>query len=740
MKKCKSLILVLFLFLTTQQIFASHIVGLRITYEYVNAGNYKFKLKLYRDCSGIPAPTAPVVCFRSISNCATAFTSILAMDSANSGFPVPFNSCSVVGPTFCTGGNIFAFEEYNYYGSVTVPLCNDWIVSYSECCRNPAITNIAGAGGYGAYVETRFNNLDYPGNSSPEFNAVPVNYYCAGIPSLVDYSAYDPDGDSLSYEFSPIQDGQCMTGATGAIPYINPLTYMQPLATLVPTTFDPFTGQINFTPSAIQISVIGFKVNEYRNGVLIGSVRRDDEVVVVGAFANPDTIAGTVYYDLNSNNVFDGSDFYSSGTLVHMGTGNTYASTFINGKYLFQTVAGSFDVDIPNPPLYTIPNPALYTVNTSGGGTFYGGNDFALQPVPNMNDLKVSLNHSSAPVPGQLYPIIITYDNVGSTNQTNVDVQLTLDPELAFVSSTPVPTNVNGNMITWNFPSLNMFSGGIIYVDALTDTLALLGDSVYCTATITPVAGDITPTDNSDSFWDIIQSSFDPNYKAVSPEGDLNLSFVTNQDWLTYTIYFQNLGTAAANFVKVSDLIDYDLNLGSFELVAASKACVVGLVSPNRLEFSFYNMNLPPAIIDEPHSHGFVEFRIKCQPGLNIGKYISNNAQIVFDFNPPVYTNTVVNLIVGPTSVNENPESIFHLNVFPNPATNYFEVELTNDRIETTTLQVHNILGGIVYENKYLLKNGFNVLRVPVSEMRSGIYFLELSKHDGRSVVKVIAH
>lgn len=740
MKKIKLFTAVLFLSLCTLHIQASHIVGLRITYDYVSPNVYLFKLKLYRDCSGIPAPISPLLCFHSASACSPDFTYPLVMDTLNSGFPVPFNSCASVGATFCQGGLIFAFEEYNYNALITVPSCSDWSVSFYECCRNAAITNLANPGGPGAYIETLFDNLNYPTNSSPEFNAVPINYYCAGVPSVVDYSAYDADGDSLSYEFTPIYDSP--TGVPCSVPivlpYSAPYTYTQPLAVMTPTTFDSYTGQINFTASQVQISVLGFKVNEYRNGVLIGSVRRDDEVVVVAPVADPDTIAGTVYYDLNTNNVMDGSDFAASGVLVHIGTGNAFASTFVNGKYLFETVPGAYNVDIPNPPLYTIPSPSSYTVTFASPNQFSGGNDFALQPVSNINDLEVNLNRTFAPIPGQIYPIVVSYNNAGTTNQTNVDVTLILDPALHFVSSVPTPSNINNNVITWSFASLNMFTGGIINVDALTDTTATLGDTIYCAATIDPTAGDNTPSNNADYFTDIVRTSCDPNYKTVTPPGDLPLSFVTSQGWLYYTIYFQNEGTAPANYVRVSDLLDNDLDIGSMELVAASKACVINLTSPNRIEFSFYNINLPPKSADEPHSHGFVQFRIKPKSSLHIGNYISNNAFIVFDFNAPVYTNTVYNMIVAPTGIQPVTSNSFNMNCFPNPAHDVINLELANNKTEVSSVNIMNMLGEKVFANSYRINNGFNQLSIPLKKLNPGVYFIELSKHDGKSILKFI--
>lgn len=737
MKQFRLTVLAFILILAAAPFFtrASHIVGVHITYQYLGTGqDYLFKLKLYRDCSGIPAPVNPSLNFKSPGNCSATFSVALLMDTLNSGFQVPFNSCAASGLTTCNGGALFAYQEYNYYGVATIPPCGDWIVSYTECCRNAAITNLVNSSSYSSYVETRMDNLNYSGNSSPVFNAIPVNYYCAGIPAIADYSAYDPDGDSLSYEFTDIYTTGALT-----IPFSAPYTYDQPLATFTPTVFDAVSGQVSFHPSAIQISVIGMRVNEYRNGVLIGSVRRDDEIVVVSPIANPDTIAGTVYYDINNNLLFDSGDLPASAVLVKFGTGTTYCSSQTNGKYMFQTSSGTFPLTIPNPPLYTTSVPASYSITAGAQGLFLGGNDFALQPIPGVNDLEVYLTNGSPPVPGANTPYFINYKNSGSTTQTNVDIQLTIDTLVQFVTATPAPSIINGNQLTWTFPVLDMFSSGIINITLGTDTLATIGDTVHCYVDITGSAlNDTTPLNNSDAIHAPVVNSFDPNTKAVSPEGELDYSFVQNQNYLNYTIRFQNLGTAPANLVRVMDILDYDLDIGSIEYVASSKPCLLGLTSPNILTFTFHNANLPPASWDEPGSKGFVEFRVKTKNNLAVGAYISNSARIYFDYNAAVYTNTVYNFIVAPTSVQEQDNSPLHFALYPNPAgdqiTFGFDAPVTSDgHVEMISLH-----GKVMHREKIKASAGTNSFRMATAHLPSGLYLLRLTLAENTVVKRFI--
>ena len=58
------------------------------------------------------------------------------------------------------------------------------------------------------------------------------------------------------------------------------------------------------------------------------------------------------------------------------------------------------------------------------------------------------------------------------------------------------------------------------------------------------------------------------------------------------------------------------------------------------LQFTFENIMLPDSNINEPASHGFVNFSIAPREGLDFGTVLQNTAAIYFDFNEPVITNT----------------------------------------------------------------------------------------------------
>lgn len=717
--KTKILLLTITVFSIFFKCQASHVAGMRITYEYSGTGNdYIFKLNLFRDCSGLPAPTYMTVSFSSAS-CSLGFVQSLTLTSTNQ---IPLNSCAGPGSTTCQGGSIFGIEEYIYSSVVTVPPCSDWVVESNICCRNANITNLTNPDFYNTHVETRFDNLNFPGNSSPGFIALPVNYYCVGEPSMKDYSTLDIDGDSIHYELVPV-----LSSPNSLLIMAPGYTFDQPLAVLSSTYLDPNSGYLMFTPSMIQQASIGLLVSEYRNGTLIGTIRVDDEIVVGSGIANPDSITGRVYIDHNSSGIFDSGDQAVSNVLVEMTPGNTFSSTSGNGKYDLFTIDGIWNISIPNPPPFTTVSPATIVVNTNNI-TSSINNDFILDLIPNINELEVYLNQTGTPIPGLYYPLYITYKNTGTTIQSNIDVTVTLDSLLQFIYSTPLPTSVNGNILTYTIPLLPVFTIDDIDIVTSVDTTATAGLPVYCSAEITTLANEVNTANNFDSIDDLVATSFDPNFKEVTPPGDLDVTFINAQDWLTYRIHFQNLGTAPATIIRISDILDYDLEISSLEFVTSSFPCTMTLVHPNQLEFSFFGINLPAASVNEPMSHGFVEYRIRPKSFLMPGTYITNNAGIYFDFNAPVYTNMVFNKVVNTVGVEENADHPFQVSVYPNPAATYFILEVISTESAKTPIKIYNLLGILIKNYELELTQGINRLEIPVEELSDGNYFIAVGE------------
>lgn len=253
---------------------ASHAVGADIYYECIGANRYRVYLNFYRDCAGISAPTSASVTISS-AQCNRSFSLTLTRQSFG---VVPSLCPSQQNNSTCNGGSLPGIEQFIYAADITLPAqCSDWRIGYDLCCRNSSITNLSGPGNQDLYVEARLNNTNGICNNAPFFTTLPVPYICAGQQYFYNHGAVDVDGDSLVYSLvNPLSN------PNSNIPYRNGnFNVNNPMTVTGSFQFDVTTGQMTFTPSAVQNAVVTILVREFRNGVLIGSTMRDIQVVVL---------------------------------------------------------------------------------------------------------------------------------------------------------------------------------------------------------------------------------------------------------------------------------------------------------------------------------------------------------------------------------------------------------------------------------------------------------------------------
>jgi hypothetical protein len=88
--------------------------------------------------------------------------------------------------------------------------------------------------------------------------------------------------------------------------------------------------------------------------------------------------------------------------------------------------------------------------------------------------------------------------------------------------------------------------------------------------------------------------------------------------------------------------------VSTLQLVATSHNLTGLTLDGNRMmSFKFDGINLPPASSSDAGSRGYAIFRVRPAAGLPLPTTLSNRANIVFDTNPPIFTNIVVNTVSG---------------------------------------------------------------------------------------------
>jgi uncharacterized repeat protein (TIGR01451 family) len=363
---------------------------------------------------------------------------------------------------------------------------------------------------------------------------------------------------------------------------------------------------------------------------------------------NSNLIAGRVFLDSNGNGVMDGTEVGASNILMEVQPGNLFYPTDNNGNYKAYVGIGNYTLSLVKPTYTTHVSPLQKDFSFNSGLEVNEGNDFALNVQEGVNDINVVLSNATAARPGFNVKYDIAYNNKGTTS-SNGTVSLNLDSHFEFLESVPAPASVSGNRLQWNYSSLGPTETRSIQLRLkLPADVSLLGRGLISTASVV-TNNDANTEDNESQLTQVVTGSYDPNDKLVTPTGYGPDGFVPkNIPSLQYTIRFQNKGTDLAFNIQVRDQLDPSLDVSTFTMVSSSHPYTY-TITDGQVVWQFNDIMLPYESVDEPGSHGFITYRISpINDHLPEGTIIQNNANIYFDFNPPVPTNTVVNTIKNP--------------------------------------------------------------------------------------------
>lgn len=479
--------------------------------------------------------------------------------------------------------------------------------------------------------------------------------------------------------------------------------------------------------------------------IVTGSDMAADTIVIPNAVVFPDTcgnIQGKIYSDLNSNCVVDPGDMGISGIRVNAYQGNVLVAsdwTDTSGIYYLEVATGqTYVVTTENTNGYSTICPATDSITVTTIPS--NGNDFAMVCTPGFD---LYGHASGGSVPGQNLNMWVYGFNSFCENKSGTVKLIFDDPLFSYAGNAVIPpTSVNGDTVEWAFSNINNGWGNNFNTRFMvyTDTTAQIGDTVCVTYIIDPISGDADSSNNVKRICIPVRTSYDPNIKLVNPLGVSDSGKVLPNTDLTYTIHFQNTGTAQAYNIYILDTIDVTtLDLSSIEILGASHDFSSALISTNQnvLKFRFDDIMLADSTSNEPESHGWVTYKIKQQPNLVNGTVIRNLAAIYFDYNPPVITpytfNTIDNLLVGIQEIKEAKNNF--ATIYPNPANDFLQVQIDANTSSSTLLRIFDITGKTIRETTIIQSNS----QVPVSDLKPGIYFIELiNTNSERQINKLI--
>ena len=455
-------------------------------------------------------------------------------------------------------------------------------------------------------------------------------------------------------------------------------------------------------------------------------------------------ISGKTYFDDNSNCINDPLEVQLRNMpilLKQSGNILQHSLTGVEGFYSFDidSVYGNYQVvlDTTTIPFQILcPASGLYTVNVSSGSPYNYGTNFSLRCKTGF-DLGVQSIFTDRFRPTRHTAVKVAAGDMSNFYGVHCAAGVSGTVTISFTGSVTyfgpdagalTPNIISGNTLTYNIPdfgNVNFFNDFNFIL--VTDTFAVIGSNICITVAVSPTSGDNDPSNNSLSHCFVCRGSFDPNEKEVDPA---NIVDMDGDHWLTYTIHFQNTGNDTAQHILIVDTLDSQLDLSTFRLLAYSYPPLVQLSDTGIARFSFPNINLPDSFVDEPHSHGYVQYKIKAKSTAMLGSQISNTAYIYFDFNSPVATNTTVNGVsstvgIAPVLSEEN------VLVYPNPGKDEFTVLCPK---MNGVLRLYDAFGKEVLSE--LMHNDSVILHT--ASLTSGVYILRIQSGGGAIMKKLV--
>jgi len=269
-------ILLSFLCIGVKEVSATHTMGVDMTYECISPGQYLVTLQVYRDCNGVSMVGSHQISFSSAQCGVSSSITVTQVGPPEDITP----TCPQQPNSACGGSGQYGVEKYTFTGILNLPpgCGNDWVLSWELCCRNGAITNLTDPLNETVYIDICLNNTLSPCNNSPFFLNNPIPFYCVNQPVNYNHGVIDIDGDSLV--FTPVPS---LSNGGVTVGYQSPYNGNGPFNTnaINPYTVDAVNGDINYTPDALQVAVAAIRIDEYRNGVLIGCVVRDMQFTII---------------------------------------------------------------------------------------------------------------------------------------------------------------------------------------------------------------------------------------------------------------------------------------------------------------------------------------------------------------------------------------------------------------------------------------------------------------------------
>lgn len=272
--------------------FTRHLKGGFFTYTYLSKTateiQYRVTLTVYMECSATGGQINNIIPFTFFDGLTGAMVANIDVSISNQ-----YLLEKTADDKCISGDQRGCYYKIVIYDlpSVTLPINNNgYTVAYQRCCRINNINNVENSGSIGNTY-----SIKIPGNSvapnaetnkSAKFETNDTIVVCGGSKLTYSFTAQDPDGDILRYEFcnawvggatspqSQVEPNPAANPPYASVPYSPGYSGTSPLGSGV--NIDPTTGLISgIAPASPGEYVVTVCVSEIRGGVVIATTRKE---------------------------------------------------------------------------------------------------------------------------------------------------------------------------------------------------------------------------------------------------------------------------------------------------------------------------------------------------------------------------------------------------------------------------------------------------------------------------------
>ena len=322
--------------------------------------------------------------------------------------------------------------------------------------------------------------------------------------------------------------------------------------------------------------------------------------------------------------------------------------------------------------------------------------------------------------------------NIGNETVQNAQVIAVLPSTLSIDFITPLGlATVSNDTLFWSIATIAPFASMSIQIEVTLSVNEPIGGTLSLYGHV-DATNDVDANNNEISLREIVVGSYDPNDKyavdGITPQE------VVDGTPIDYIVRFENTGTFYAEKVVITDVLDKNLNPATFQFLSASHPCQWRITAEGKVEFTFNDIFL------EVNETGFVKFSVEADRSLQLNDIVSNTANIYFDFNAPIITNTVETTVT--TSVTTHTPYLSNINIelSPNPAKNMLYATVGSDMVKNgQAWEIVDAAGTVLLREKQRSETtSFAIVSLP-----NGIYEVVLRNRNATvigSKTVVVAH